>query len=191
MSCLKDTMYYVMVCVGEHPVKPIGQGPDFFAVWRDGCPISETVPEPLVYTLSPDYPGSPKAMYYEKSIPVMREDVINVLMGVGVNNIQFFDAIIYDPVTNKRYDNYKAYNIIGLVACADMLASELMKTSESLMTDTDFHALVIDESKTNGMLLFRLAENVSAIIVHKKVKNAIEAENIPGFIFYGPGEWAG
>lgn len=184
-------MYYVMVCEGKHPIMPIAKGPDFIGNWRDGKVIAEAVPQPLIYILDSDFPGSPKAMYYEKSIPVVREDVIEAFRQVGVDNIQYFDAILRDPSTGKEYRNYKAYNIIGLVACADMQASELMGTSNSTMGDADFHSLVIDESKTRGLLLFRVAENVSAVVVHEKVKQVIENAGIPGFVFYGPGEWSG
>ncbi|MCC7069732.1 MAG: hypothetical protein IT383_00320, partial [Deltaproteobacteria bacterium] len=75
--------------------------------------------------------------------------------------------------------------------CADMAASRLMGTSSSRLGDVDFAALVIDESRTGGARLFRLAENVSAIVVDEAVKAAIDASGIPGFVFYGPGEWSG
>jgi hypothetical protein len=47
------------------------------------------------------------------------------------------------------------------------------------MGDVDFHALVLDESRINGQLMFRLAENLSAIVVHESVRKAIEAAGIP------------
>jgi hypothetical protein len=180
-----------MVCEGKYPVMPIGRGPDFRGNWRDGQPIEDPVPQPLVYTLDADYPGTPKAMYYEEGIPIVREDVIETLRRAGVDNLQYFDALLRDPRDGTEFKDYRAYNIVGLVACADMEASELMGTSDSTMGDVDFQSLVIDEKKTGGLLLFRLAEKVSAIVVHEKVKDAIEAAGIPGFVFYGPGEWSG
>lgn len=183
--------YYVMVGEGRHPIMPIASGPDLEGNWRLGQPITEPVPQPLVYLLNPRYEGQPKPMYYEKAIPVMRDDVAAALSKAGVDNIQYFDAVLKNPATGAEYRNYKAYNIVGLVACADMAASTLMGTSASRMGDVDFESLVIDESKTGGALLFRLAENVSAIVVHESVKAAIEAAGIPGFVFYGPGEWSG
>ena len=186
-----STSYYVMVGEGEDPIMPIAKGPDLEGNWRDGAVLTDPIPQPLVYTLDAEYPGDPKPMYYEKAIPVMRDDVAEVLARAGVDNIQYFDAILKDPGSGREYRNYKAYNIVGLVACADMKKSVLMGTSASTMGDADFHKLVIDESKTGGLLLFRLAENVSAIVVHERVKQAIEASSIPGFVFYGPGEWSG
>lgn len=183
--------YFVMVCEGKNPVTPIQQVPTVKGRWRVGRTLTDPIPEPLVFTLDAKRPGIPKALYYEKSIPVMRDDVAATLRGVGVDNIQYYDAVLRNPTTGEEFRDYKAFNIVGLVACADMGASELMGTSSSSMGDVDFHALVIDESKTHGLYLFRLAEATSAIVVHERVRTAIEAAGIPGFVFYGPGEWSG
>lgn len=188
---MTGTTYYVMVGEGKHPIMPIASGPDFEGNWHSGRPITGTVPQPLVYMLDPDYGGKPKAMYGEKAIPVMRDDVVAALTGAGVDNIQFFDAVLKDPASGTEYRNYKAFNVVGLVARADTAASTLMDSSSSRMGDADFESLVIDESKAAGTLLFRQAENVSAIVVHERVKLAIETAGIPGFVFYGPGEWSG
>lgn len=184
--------YFVMECVGVHPIKPIDRGPiGFRGNWRSGSPITKAVPQPLVYLLSQDFDGDPKPMYYEESVPIMRADVVAVLAAAGVDNIQYFDAVVKDPGTGQEYADYKAYNIVGLVSCADMQASTLMGTSNSTLGDADFDALVIDEPSARGARLFRMAENVSAIVVDEQVKQAIVASAIPGFKFYGPGEWSG
>lgn len=183
--------YFVMVCEGKHPIMPIARGPKAPGRWRSGEPLTVAVTQPLVYTLNRAYPGTPKAMYYEQSVPVMRDDVIEALRGAGVDNIEYFDAILENPLTGQQELNYKAFNIIGAVAAADMGASELMGTSSSTIGDVDFHALTLDESRTGGLLLFRLAEKLGAIVVHESVRKAIEAAGIPGFVFYGPGEWSG
>jgi hypothetical protein len=184
--------YYVMTCEGVDPM-PIARGPEpeIDDNWMLGRLIDEnTVPKRLTYTLDTDYGGTPKAMY-EEANPVMSNDLVKVLTSAGVNNIQYFDAILVNPDSGHEYADYKAFNVVGLVAAADMTKSELMGTSDSSMGDVDFHALVLDESKARGLLLFRLAEKISAIVVHEKIKTAIEAANIPGFVFYEPGDWSG
>ena len=183
--------YYVMMAEGAHPIRPIAKGPEGMGNWRDGSPVGRRVPRPLVYTLRSGVAGDPKPMYYAEAVPVMRDDVVATLRRAGVQNIEYFDAVLEDPDNGREYGDYKAYNIVGLVACADAAASKLMDTNESDLLDMDFESLVIDESRTGGALLFRLAENVSAIVVHAQVKRAIEASGIPGFVFYGPGEWSG
>lgn len=183
--------YFVMVGRGKHPIKPISRGPGVRGNWRDGRPVAGPVPQPLVYTLSDAYEGHPQPMYYAEAIPVMRDDVVAALDAAGVDNIQYFDAVLRDAAAGRDYTNYKAYNIVGLVSCADMGASTMMGTSDSNHLDADFDGLVLDESRVGGALLFRMAENVSAIVVHERVKVAIEASGIPGFVFCGPGEWSG
>lgn len=185
--------YFVMTCEGVEPM-PIARGPEpeIQESWMLGRRLDErSVPQRLKYTLDPDYGGTPKAMYDSKAQPVMSDDLREVLTKAGVDNVQYFDAILVDPESRREYANYKAFNIVGLVAAADMERSELMGTSDSTIGDVDFHALVLDESKTGGMLLFRLAEKISAIVVHQRIKAAIEASGIPGFVFYGPGDWSG
>jgi hypothetical protein len=109
----------------------------------------------------------------------------------GVENIEYFDAILQNTLTGQQLLTYKAFNIIGAVSAADMDASELMGTSSSRMGDADFHALVLDESRIDDLLMFRLAEALNAIVVHESVCKAIEAAGIPGFVFYGPAGWSG
>jgi len=156
----------------------------------DGQPITMTVPEPLVYALDPHYHGLLKPLY-KAAIPLMREDLIAALNEARVDNLQYFQAVLRDTIKGKEYGNYKAFNIVGVVSCADMQKSALMGSSDSQMIDVDFRSLVIDESKTGGALVFRLAEAVNAIVVHENVRTLIEEQGVPGMTFYGPGEWAG
>ena len=127
---------------------------------------------------------------YEGAVLLMRDDLIQALIEVGVDNLQLFPALVADSAKKIEHTNYKAVNIVGVIACANMGASTLMGTSDSEMIDVDFDALVIDEAKTGGVLLFRMAEAVSAIVVHEKVRLYIE-DRIPGMTFYGAGEWSG
>lgn len=183
--------YYVMTCEGVYPSTMIGESPDLpGGAWMDGQPIQYDVPEPLVFSLNPEYPGKLCSMY-DESILLMSSDLVGAIKTAGVDNIQCFRAVVRDLVNKKDYSNYQAVNILGLVSCADMEKSELMGTSDSALIDVDFHSLVIDESKAGGALLFRLAEKVSAIVVHEKVKENIEKKEIPNMVFYEPGEWSG
>ncbi len=100
--------HYVMVCEGKHPIMPIASGPQFEGNWRLGRMLAHAVAQPLVYQLDSDYEGFLKPMYYEKAIPVMRDDVVAVLSASGVDNIQYFDAVLLNPATGERHTNYKA-----------------------------------------------------------------------------------
>lgn len=182
--------YFVMVGEGEYPVMPLARGPSIPGNWRRGTPVTLDAPLPLAYTLDPDYGGQPKVLYYEKAIPAMRDDLAQALEAAGVDNVQYFPAVLTDPSSGRQHTDYWAFNIIGKVACADMGRSSTFG-GDPQRGDAEFAALYIDESRTGGALLFRLAENVSAIVVHASVRAEIESRGIPGLVFYGPGTWSG
>lgn len=122
----------------------------------------------------------------------MHHSLVEALIAAGVNNLELFPARITNPVTGYVHEDYQAFNVIGLVSAADLEQSTLMHDDEKPgLLDTDFDSLVLDEDRTMGFHLFRLAENCSAICVSEKVKKAVEERRIPGIIFYGPGEWSG
>jgi hypothetical protein len=194
-------MHYVMTCEGQYPIRPITGAPDLVDLgtmsWWLGRKITTPIPEPLVYRLDTDIdpdintPGNPIAMYDEEDPPVMREDLKAALWDAGVDNIDFYKAIVKDPLDGKELTNYWAFNVLGLVSCADMNRSKLMGTSQSQLLDVDFDSLVIDEKATMGFSFFRMAENISAIIVSDRVKETIERHKIPGMVFYSSGQWSG
>jgi hypothetical protein len=181
-------MYYVLNCIGDTDLSETPNLPG--GPWMHGQRLTIAVPEPLLYTLDPDYPGDLMAMYKD-AIPLMRDDLLQALQDAGVDNLETFRAILRDPANGVERTDYKAVNVVGLVSCADATASKTMDGSPVRSLDTDFDSLVIDEKRVGGALLFRLAEAVNAIVVHDKVKQVVEARGIPGIVFLGPGEWAG
>ena len=149
--------YYVMTCEGVSPATCIGEAPDVpGAPWMDGQAVEEAPSEPLVFALDPNYPGKLKAMY-EDDILLMRHDLISALKEAGVDNLQLFPAVLRDARKRTDHKDYSAVNIVGAVSCVDSSRSRKAAVSDSEMIDAFFDSLVIDESKTGGALLFRLA----------------------------------
>jgi hypothetical protein len=184
--------HFVMTCNGVEPAAVLDSGPDRSdPPWLSGQPLRTPPTEPLIYTLDPRFPGAIPAMIDGTEYPIMRDDVVEALRAVGVDNLQVFEAVIVDPATGKEHRNYKAFNVLGAVAAADMSKSVLASTSESTVIDADFDSLAIDAARAANFHLFRLAESVNAIIVDEAVKNEIERRNIEGMIFYDPEDWAG
>lgn len=184
--------YFIMTCNSVDPCAVIDSGPDRTdPPWMTGRPIRKPPTEPLVYTLDPACPGSIPAMFDSTEYPLMRDDVIAALKSVGVDNLELFDAVVVDPSTGEEHRNFKAFNILGAVAAADMSKSVRSSTSDSMMLDADFDSLVIDAKLATPFRLFRLAESVDAIVVDETVKLEIERRNIEGMTFYDPEDWAG
>jgi hypothetical protein len=59
------------------------------------------------------------------------------------------------------------------------------------MISMDLHSLAIDPSKTRNALMFRLAENTSAVLVHERVRQYVESRGITTLSWYNPEQWAG
>ncbi len=184
--------YFVMECNGVYPSAALAKGPSLNdPPWFHGGRVAEDFDVPLIYRLNPKRAGNLKAMYDDTAYPVMRDDLIEALKAVGVDNLQLFSAVIIDPATGAEHRNYKAFNIVGVVAAADMEKSERMPTTDSTMIDVDFSSLAIDEAKASPFRLFRLAESVNAIIVDDVVKAGVKRCAIPGMVFYKPENWSG
>lgn len=182
---------YVMGCEGIFPSSTIGARPDLpRGPWMTGRVITYDVPTPLEYALDPDYPGELLPMY-KSAAPLMRSDLLQALAGAGVDNLQLYDAVLRDPQRGAEHRNYKAVNVVGVVSAADLAASRMMGTTDSTLIDADFHRLAFRGDVPSDLLLFRLAESVNAIVVHERVKTAIEAAAIPGMTFYASNEWSG
>jgi len=187
--------YYVMVGEGVYPTLPVAEEPHLpGGPWYHGHKLKITVPIPLEYVLDiEEEPNSNIRTFFDcESVPAMHNSLLEALQSAGVDNLELFPAHITNPNTGEVHKDYHAFNVLGLVSATDLENSTLMNKSDTVtLLDTDFDSLVIDEEKTMGFRLFRLAENCSAIVVSEEVKVAIEERGIPGIVFYGPGEWSG
>lgn len=164
--------------------------------WMSGKYNDFDVPQPIVYELEEDEyemdePANIRVMNEALPVPVMHNSLCEALLAAGVDNIQYYNAVIRDLKRGIDHKEYKAFNIVGLIAAADMSSSSMMGASDSKFIDADFDRLVLDEKKCNGKLLFRLAENITTIVVSEVVKNEVEKRAVKGIYFYPSGEWAG
>lgn len=190
----ENTMYYMLECYGldtEEDIAALGSWPQFEGInWNLGRKIEKEIPTPILIELDPDNPGIMLPMFYS-GVLLFSDEMIGVLHKIGVTNFQCFDAVLRDTVKKTEYNNYKVINIIGLVAAANLEKSDYNTHGESALIDTDFNSLSIDESKTKGERLFRLAESVNGIVIHKDIKNALEECGIENLDFVLPEDWIG
>ena len=160
--------------------------------WSQGARIDRPPPGPLEYALDPEHPGPLKPLFAE-NVPIMSLDVARVLQDVGVDNIEYFEAVVQEPWSGLTLKTHTAFNIVGLILGADMKASEFMiEPPQDAPLDVDFEKLVLDQSRIpSDLLVFRLAASGRPIVVQAKVRQAIEAAGIEGMRFFEDGEWSG
>jgi hypothetical protein len=184
--------YYVLGCFGPEDADraSVGDVVDGEVSWQGGRRLAERPPTPVQVTLDPDYPGVVVPMF-DAGILLFTDAMVEAIVGAGVDNLEVFPAVVRDPATGKTHTEYKAVNIVGAVSCADLAKSVYQAPSGTPLVDTDFDSLAIDERRTGGALMFRLAECVTAIVVHERVRAALVHAKIPHLDFYDPKQWIG
>ena len=127
------------------------------------------------------YKGEPDD-FSDDNVPLMSKRLKEAIESAGVDNITFHPVTVR---TKKETYEYYAFNLVGLVSVADP-ASEIKSPDGDFLGDSSITDLVIDDSKGRGLLMFRLKEKFSVILVHKKLKEAIEQRGIDSVKFLAP-----
>ena len=190
-------MYYVLERSGAmHPCRWIDKRPQISgADWDLGRKHTVPIPQPLEFELKPLNPnasdhGPDLPEYFKGPIPLFRDDLIAALREIGVDNLDVYDVTIKDPDNGESYTNYKAVNIIGAIAAADMARSAATVHPGGAVLDVEFDGFAVDEERTGGALMFRLAENTQAILVHEKVADHLDERGFDALDYLEPGEVA-
>lgn len=153
---------------------PVGL-PRRASLWISGARVPVPVPSPITYVIEEADEGEMGA-YFNNSVPLMSRALVDTLRSAGVDNLELHEAVIREQASGREYHDYWSVNVVGLVAAADTSRSV---TSSLEGLGTWVHKLVIDGQAVRGALLFRLREGPSKIVVHRSIKEAIEAENLP------------
>ncbi len=94
----------------------------------------------------------------------------------GVTNLQTFPAVLTDSQRGLRLPGFQAVQILGRIKAADPNESIAYDPDSVGRTIVAFDKLVIDAEAAHGLLMFRLLESASTIIVHEQVKRELDKE---------------
>jgi hypothetical protein len=160
--------------------------------WRDNLHPPKNIIEMQTNKGYDDMPSSYAELYWVP-IPLMSRRLVTALHAAGVDNLQTYETQLLTTQGNNPppQNNYLAVNIIGLVAATDLNKAMPNPEVKEKLISMDFYSLSIDENKARGLLMFRLAENISAVIVHERVKNIVESKGITTLNWLEPEKWAG
>ncbi len=118
---------------------------------------------------------------------VVSEKFFQVLQKFAVDNIDAYDAVLVNEKAGIYLEGYKALNIIGLLSAAGINSNF---TSDDRLINASFDGLEIDNNKTKDLLIFRLAEDVTRIVVHDSLKQHLEElDCFPELWFRDPSEF--
>ncbi|MBN1499969.1 MAG: hypothetical protein JW982_07435 [Spirochaetes bacterium] len=133
------------------------------------------------------YNGLPPDLH-DHSVPLISARMKTALDAAGVENIKYLPVTLKNPETNQKFE-YFAFNLIGLISAADFSESDIKSPDGDFTGDSQIYDLVIDEDKIPELLIFRLAEKFSAVVVHSRVKAEIEKHGIDTLRFLKPEDY--
>ena len=135
--------------------------------------------EPIRLTIKKGREDAPLPTFLREPVPLVNKQLLSVLRSAGVDNLDVYRAELYYADGRLASDDYYVFNLLGLVQAADLGKSRFDKGQPDRMISMGFDALAVDPAAARNLLMFRLAENVSTILIHETVKHAIEGARIP------------
>lgn len=190
-------MYYVLDRFWAiHPARWIGKFPhDANVNWDLGRRHTAEIPVPLRFELTPldlDASDQGPAMpeMFKGHVPLFRDDLLSAMRDAGVDNLDVYDVEILDPDSGEKHTNYKAVNIIGAVSAVDMEASNATVHPGGPVLDVELEGFVVDASRVGELLIFRLAENTGAVMVHEQLADYLDERGFEQLEYLDPSDVA-
>lgn len=160
--------------------------------WKSGARFDQDeadfpVPISIDFERRRGYIGPPMELI-DVGVPLMSARLHQALLEAGVTNLDVYPAELANRGGIETH-LYFAYNVIGRVSAVDLGKSELSSADGRFKSDASVELLVLDPARIRGLHMFRLDENVNALVVSHHVKLAIENSGIDTLRFFVPEEW--
>jgi len=135
--------------------------------------------KPLEFNVLYNDGSFPGHFHDSASIPVLSKQFVSMVEAAGIDNFQLFPALILDKENNKQWDEFYAFNAIGLVDVAheDSEFDEIMPGSDGMPAFGEYDELIFDANKTQEMGMFREV-NSSDLYFHVRLLEVLK-KNIP------------
>lgn len=184
--------YYLLACYspeeGDHAQYSY-EPDDEERGWIIGQPFEAPPPVPVPVSVEPGEEGLTPELT-DVPLPLMSRRLAACLSAAGVANIDFYPARVTEQASGRSHEELLAFNLIGLVAAADLSRSTFSAPDGPLLS-VDFDGLAIDPRKVGAADMFRLAESVNGIVVSRRIRQAILDAGITTLEFILPEDWVG
>lgn len=166
--------------VSEFPDTHADYGANFIA----GRRFITDVPE-LEVRIHPDNDGplTDDLVIFSHRCLAHSDRLMRVLRKAGVDNIDYYPLRIVRETTGDVYQTHEAANILDVIFCVDQEKSVLDIDDENPLHIWFIDRLALKEERLGDTTCFRLGERPSTVIVHRRIKEAIEAAGITGPVF--------
>jgi hypothetical protein len=145
--------------------------------WYTGEPFTKHPPTPIEFPMEANS-GPVMPDFFSAGIPVFSRRLYQAFQEAGVDNLQAYEAVMVDLNTGLRFADYYAINVVGKVSGANLRKSSYTDPTGSGQTTMFFQQLVLEPSRVEGLLCFRLAESVGELIVHEKVVRHVQSKRL-------------
>jgi hypothetical protein len=169
----------VITAFPEIPDPESIHGDDLY--FLSGERISAPIPNPLEFEVD-CVNQAPHLL--EDQIPVMSLRLAKAFAEFGIDNFQFYPAVLRNPETGVTWRDYVAFNVIGCVDAVDRAASTfttIMDGDEggAVTPLLDYQQLVFSQTKLNGHEMFRLYQN-HCLYVSERILMGLRARKPEG-----------
>jgi hypothetical protein len=111
---------------------------------------------------------------------VVSDRLRQVLECAGVDNVEYYPAVLQIEYLDEPIEGYWLANVIGTVACVDRERSQFEPRHGS--ETGELRAFEIDPADSLGLRLFRLAEDPRLVVVDQRVRATLEATTLRGLL---------
>ncbi|WP_444993942.1 hypothetical protein [Aliikangiella sp. IMCC44359] len=179
--------YYLLTTGGEDQMLLYGMPDlpnDLKDDWMFGQIFTEEPEQPIHVEITEGFERK-KLLPFFKTPPVASQAFVDALIEIGVDNIITYDVLLHNEDYSVTYEGFKAINIIGLVKAA---GPGTVYLSDSRLIDASIDTLELEPRSIKGLYIFRLAESISTIVLHEKVKRHLESKGFEDLNFIEPGD---
>jgi hypothetical protein len=158
--------------------------------WVSGVSL-EKMPPPLIFHVRAvgDFTW-PDFIRPNSAIPLFSPRMRDAMAASGVDNIEYFPAVVVETKTGERRE-YVAANVIGIVAAMDRGKSEFIPARLHSVMVRSIDRLVLDMERCGEYQLFRLAEYSLLIVVSDRVAEQLKSKTLIGVRLLRPEDWDG
>jgi hypothetical protein len=107
----------------------------------------------------------------------------DVLRLAGVDSIDYHDCRLVNGSTGQVMRTHAIANLLDVIHCLDREASALEIDDEEPNEIWAIERLQLLDERLGDSLMFRLGEQPSIVIVHERIKQAVEAAGLVGPVF--------
>lgn len=112
-------------------------------------------------------------------IPLISKELIDCLRKAGIDSFQAFPVKLTNPETGQKFDNYFAFNFIGIIKAVNMDKSDfdiLMEGDEETPPLLAFREIVLNRDEINDALMFRIIESPFNLLIHDSIVDYLASD---------------